>query len=240
MEQQALRWKEIHEIENLMGRGAFLTLLIREQEAFARYWTKDNPCLGFNDGYYQGYEAVKGYFDALRDLSLVRAECARAAYPEELGGKSAEELLGVGAVHAPNLSTPLIELAGDMQTAKGLWYLLAGGVDFRERGWGSLMRWGRLGVDFVKEPDGWKIKNAVFAEDIRGPMGTDWIHPAPAAEADPRFRAAAEFQMPAPNVKIQVHQLWHSRRPLKAFPPVPLPYETFSETFSYGAEEVRA
>lgn len=239
-EQQASQWEAMHEIENIMGRYSFLTMLIKDAEVFEKFWSHDDPCLGMNDGYYIGYEAVKGYFDARRTLADVRAAAAKAAYPEQLGGMDEDELRGVGALHAPNMCTPVIEVASDLKTAKGLWFLMGGEVDFYPSGWDSTMCWGRLGVDFVCENGAWKIKNMVYAEDIRTPFGVGWDVKRAEKPADPAFASVAEVKIPEPTVKCTVHELWNDRRQLRAFPRIPEPFDTFGETFSYGYEEAGA
>jgi hypothetical protein len=228
------RWEDIHAIENLMGRRAFFKLLVRDQKVFVERWTKNDPCFGINDGYYKGYEAVAGYFQGLRDLAIHRAEFAKMYYREELGSRNVDDIIGVGALHVNNLTTPVIELAGDRRTAKGIWYVMDGEVDFGVTGWETCMSWGRLGVDFIKEEDGWKIWHMVYAEDINTPMGVSWAEPCPQAEPHPFFGMLAGVKIPEPSVKVKIHELWHEKRPLKPFPPVPEPYETFDETFSYG------
>lgn len=77
--------------------------------------------------------------------------------------------------------------------------------------------WGRLSVDFIREDGEFKIWHMVFAEDIHALSGTSWAEP-----------------FPDPNDKANVHELWRAGRPLEAFPAVPVPYDSFGETFSYG------
>ncbi len=226
------RWEAIHEIENLMGRRSFKVMTIQDQDVFETMWSKNDPCLGFNHGYYKGYEAVAGYFRGLRELQLLRAKAAMELHPEELAGKTAEELFGVGAFHANNLTTPVIELAGDMKTAKGIWYVLDGDVDYKQEGHAAYNCLGRIGVDFICEDGEWKIWHLVYAEDIRVPMGESWT--APAQSAEPTIAALANFTMPEPNVPMCVHEHWHEKRQMKPFPEIPVPYESFEQTFSYG------
>ena len=225
------RWEAIHEIENLMGRRAAMLLTIQDDTVFDTMWTRNEPCLGFNHGYYKGYEAVAGFFKALREYQLLRAKMAIQQNPE-LAGKTPEELLGVGALHGNNLTTPVIELAGDGKTAKGLWYVLDGEVDYGPTGYGAHHCLGRIGADFIREDGGWKIWHLVYAEDVRVPMGESWTD-AP-TEHPVVNQELAEYRMPEPNVPMEVHESWHRRRVFKPFPPVPAAYETFADTFSYG------
>lgn len=237
-EELTSRWEDVREIENLMGRRSFYSMIRQDDKIWKEYWCKKapDPCLGFNDGYYKGYEALEAYFKGVHDRIALQTELIQKAKPEKLGGKSLEEIFGVGSLVCGNLTTPLIELAEDGQTAKGLWYVMGEDAELCPSGPICHHSWGRVGVDFVKEDGAWKIWHMVFAEDIWCPTGTSWGNPPPASppEADPRFAALADFKMPEPNVPMQVHELYHEKRPLKPFPALPVPYATFADTFSYG------
>lgn len=233
-EQLADRWEDVHEISNLVGRRSWFTLLIKDEKIFNEMWSKNEPCLGFNHGYYKGYDAVAAYFAALRELYVKRASLAQKEFPDELGGRDAQELIGVGALHVNNVTTPLIELAEDGKTAKGLFYLMDSQVDYGASGRESVMSWGRLGIDFIKEDGQWKFWHMVYAEDINTEMGTNWAATQPEKGKHPVYGELADFKLPEPTHENPNHELWHEKRPLAPFPAMPLPYETFSETFSYG------
>lgn len=230
------RWEAVREIENLMGRRAFYGMLGENDKVWNEYWCRKapDPCLGVNEGFYKGYDAIGAYYDALHDYILLQTELAQKAYPEELGGKSLEEIYNVGNLVCANLSTPLIELAEDGQSAKGLWYVRGTDLGFGPTGPESWHFMGRVAVDFLPEDGAWKIWHLLYAEDLRSPTGRSWAEPAPELPADPRFAALADFRFPAPNVQTTLHERYHDRRQLKPFPRLPEPYTTFAETFSYG------
>ena len=228
------RWEDIHEIENLMGRRSVYKLLVRDQKEFDEMWSKRDPCLGFNFGYYKGYDAVKGYVAALNEYALLRAGLAKKEYPGALGSKDACDLIGVGALHVEGITTPLIELAEDRKTAKGLFYAMGAEFDFGPSGREANMSWGRLGVDFTKEDGKWKIMHLVFAEDFNAPLGTGWADEKEQLSSHSVFGKLGEYKFPEPNIPQSVHERWHETRPLQAFPPMPVPYDTFADTFSYG------
>ncbi len=70
------------------------------------------------------------------------------------------ETLRPGVLHMHTMFTPVIEIAGDGQTAKGVWDSfgpnIQGGSDE-----GSWLQ-GKYAVDFVKQDDGWKIWHLQF------------------------------------------------------------------------------
>jgi len=233
-EQLLERWEDIHEVENLMGRRSVYRLLVRDQKEFDEMWSNKDPCLGFNYGYYKGYDAIKGYVDALSGYALMRADLAKKEYPEALGKKETQEIVGVGALHVEGITTPLIELASDRKTAKGLFYAMGAEFDYGPSGWEANMSWGRLGVDFIKEDGKWKIMHLVFAEDINTPLGATWAGKKERSSGHSVFGKPGEYKFPEPNVPLSVHERWHETRPLNKFPPMPAPYDTFADTFSYG------
>jgi hypothetical protein len=85
--------------------------------------------------------------------------------------------------------TPVIEVAGDGKTAKGIWYSIGlavrGSVD--ENGntsVGTGWMWEKYGVDFIKEDGGWKIWHLINLMD-QGPaesQGQDGMAQAPGGQ----------------------------------------------------------
>jgi len=235
-EQLTQRWEDYNEIENIMGKLTYNEILKKSDYILDALWCKNTqePCLGFNNGYYKGYEAIREYFNALKELDIIKAKVAKKMHPEELGGVETENILGVGGINVLNFTTPVLELSADGKTAKGLWYLMGGSGDFyTEEGPRGTNRWGRVAVDFIREDTGWKIWHMLVVLDIDSKMGTSWEAPADKI-IDPAYKEIAEFSMPAPNVPQNVYELYHNRRRIKAFPKVPKPYDAFSKTFSYG------
>jgi len=235
-EQLVKRWEDYNEIENIMGRLTYNEIVKKSDYIWDTFWCKNmpDPCLGFNNGYYKGYDAIGEYYSALKDLDIIKAKVAQKIHPEELGSVAPEDIRGVGGINVLNFTTPVIELAADGKTAKGMWYLMGGSGDFyTEEGPRGTNRWGRVAVDFIREDTGWKIWHMLVVLDIDSKMGSNWADTA-GKIVDPTYKKITEFSMPAPNVPQNVYELYHSRRRIKAFPKVPRPYTTFSTTFSYG------
>ena len=235
-EEQVTRWEHLRAIENIMGKITYYGIYCWDQKIYEELWCKkaENPCLGFNNGWYQGYEAIRGYYDARRDLMEKRTELVKAANPEEFGDKTVDEIFGVGSLDVNNMTTPIIELADDMQTAKGLWYYMQGDTNYDATGIATYHHWGWVGVDFVYEDGAWKIWHMVNAEDLNFRAGTTWVEEAEPLPVLPEFAELADYKLPEPNVPADVYELWHDRRKQVDYPGVPQPYTTFAETFSYG------
>lgn len=235
-EEQVTRWEHIRAIENLMGKTTYYGIYRWDMKIWEELWCKKapDPTMGFNNGYYKGYEAIENYFKTYHELYQLKTKLVKAANPEEFADKTEEEIYGVGSLDVNNLTTPIIELADDMQTAKGLWYYMRGNTDYEPNGINTNHQWGWLGVDFIYEDCAWKIWHMVSAEDLDFRAGTSWVEPAEPLPAVPEYAAIADFKLPEPNVPCEVYEKWHDRRKSVDFPGVPQPYETFADTFSYG------
>ena len=119
------RWEDQRTIKNLMGKYVNCLLLNRQGEIFDSFFSKKaDVCLTFNDGSYVGPEAIRSYFDAIVARNLLSAQLLQKRLPEKLGGKSDEEIYGIGPFHVKPLTAPVIEVAEDGETAKGLWLSL--------------------------------------------------------------------------------------------------------------------
>lgn len=234
-EELTTKWECVREIENMMGRRTFYGIFRQSDRMFEECWSKKAPdlCLGFNNGYYRGREAVEDYYRATTELAKLKTELVMKANPQ-LSRKSAEELYGIGSLVVNNLTTPIIEIAEDFETAKGLWYYMMGDTDYTSSGPGTFHKWGWIGVDFVKEDGKWKIWHMVITEDLRHRAGVPWTEPQPQKQVLPEYAAIDEFDFPQPNVPMTVYEHWHKKRQIKPFPGLPKPFDTFKNTFSYG------
>ena len=145
-----------------------------------------------------------------------------------------EEIFGAGSLDVNNFTTPIVELAEDMKTAKGLWYFMRGNTNYDETGIATYHQWGWMGIDFIYEDGAWKIWHMVNAEDLNFRAGTTWVEKAEPLPVLPEYAAIADFKFPKPNVPAEVYEHWHARRKNVDFPGVPQPYHSFADTFTYG------
>ena len=153
-------------IANIMGAYTFLTCYRQFDRQFES-WSKNEPTLTLNNGKYVGYEAVKGFFvDYNNEQTKWANEVMRGLYPEELGGKSDEEIWAVGSNTVLTMTSPIIEVAFDGQTAKGLWYVFGETTEVYSKGPKAAWNFGKCAVDFIKEDGQWKIWRVVEAPDI--------------------------------------------------------------------------
>jgi hypothetical protein len=156
-------------------------------------------------------------------------------------------------------TTPVIEVAEDGETAKGLWimmglesgltdpevaaelppYLFARHEVERKKVWAHWV-WCKYGIDFLKQDDAWRIWHFHCFEVARAPYDENWISFA-ARDAESFDKDLMYFGedgrprfMPDPDAPAT----WLSSRyrPSESQtldPPPPVPYRTFAETFEY-------
>lgn len=232
------RWFDRRAIVNLAGKYVTSLLLKQEGQLFDRFWTgREDACLSFNEGSYVGSEAVRGYYAAQAENTRRISAFLRDMFPEQLGSLSEEELYGAGQFQGLPITTPVVEIAGDGETAKGLWHIQ--GSDNTVGIYGPLSWWklGFLAIDFRKENGQWRLWHVLHAEDVTAPMGENWLRPKERSP-QPEYAALAACELPEYTLRRENYRPYSVQRPFTPPPALPEPYEHFAETFSYGVEEV--
>ncbi len=235
-EQLLTKWELRREVENLMVK--FFSqdyILRREKDMYKNYWSvAEDVCLTVNDGAYKGAAAVEGYYKAIEERTKLESKLIQKKYPTRLGEKSDEEIYGAGVMDMKAIVAPVIEVAGDNKTAKGLWTV--NGMNTKLTPGGQVSDWerGYVGADFIRENDEWKVWHLIYVQDLDHASGYSWEEPEPVFEDDPIYAEVRNFSFPEPNVKKVVYEKYYANRPLYAPPAYPEAYDTFAETFSYG------
>lgn len=227
--------------QNLMARFVYYQELGMEEDVFDTLWSQRNDIsLGENEGFMVGRSSVRAYWIDNRremrqaDLALL---CASDA---SLPGTA----LGAGSMERFNLMSPLIEVARDGKTAKGMWY--CPGADTQSEADGQMhlcWHYVRYVADFIKEEDDWKLWHLFRGSEFRFEMGHAYI---PATGMKPLPDATVYSQNPATagmplgrelkqKYDLPIH-LYSIDYGWSQYPVVPVPYEHFEETFSYGPE----
>lgn len=156
-----------------------------------------------------------------------------------------------GLLEIHQITTPVLEVAEDDQTAKGLWMSTGAILMLHDEGAeeGRSFTWdsGKYAVDFIKTGKGWRIWHLHVCDMWRADFDRD-----PVANAAPLDRgttqamidewnaraAAGETVMPhgmpvIPDGPTTFHYAYASDSVAPREPRPPVPYRTFSETFSY-------
>ncbi len=201
---------DVEEIKKLVyKRGVYIANDWRERE-LDELWVREpehrkTASFGKNTGWYVGMDAI------------------RAWYVKKHGD-------GYMAFHPA--STGLVELAGDGRTAKGLFYSIAQETESNGDGTATAL-WmpEKIGFDFIKEGDEWKIWHFIAAVDLVAEAGSDYSgqDPYPHYETDP---VMVEFGTPTvPCLNHDGTFNWWDD-----YPSMPQPYAAWSDDISYGPE----
>lgn len=231
-------FEDQRDLKNLMGKVCYTILLKQEDKMVERFWAnRDDICLGVNRGYYVGRMAVAGYYDAVYRHTVACTEFLKKAFPERMEKLTPEEQFGAGSMDVKPMDTAVVEIAGDGETAKGIWYSRGTYNDITPQGPVAFWDYAVFACDFVRENGTWKILNMRRLSDIVVPGGKNWgVNYEPYPDL-PEFAGAKAFEAPEPTVKMTLHEAYYPGRPFMPLPEPPVPYETFAETFSYGYEK---
>lgn len=230
-------WEDRRAVQNLMGIFSGHYLYKQEKDIVPDLFSRrEDICLAVNEGYYSGRDAVTGYYEALHQKNLLTTRLIMAKYPEKFAGKTAEEAYGCGLINYKPLDTPVVEIAGDRETARGIWTCRNSYSDLRASGAVAFYEWGWVAADFVREEDSWKIWHLQILDDVHVQAGLQYDQreePYPPVEG---FAEIETFKMPEPNVKRTLRALYSTDRPRTCAPAVPEPYQTFDPANSYGLQ----
>ncbi len=231
-------WESLREIKNLMGRMTAAYTTRDEAEIFSRYWCDLPDCsLGVNEGYFVGPEEVARYYRELGDRIREESRIIRDAFPHALGGRTDEEIYGVGLMTYRPVDTGVVEIAEDGKTAKGIWCIRGSYSELTEAGPIAKWEWGWFACDFVEVGGTWKIWHMLYLQEIDRRCGEPWVGENTPLPAEPRFSAVSGLSRPVPTVRRTLRERYDLTRRFTMPPRLPEAYRTFAETFSYGYEE---
>lgn len=229
------RVTDVEEIKKLANKRTYYKINEERDEELDRLWVSEpenmsTASFGKNTGFYVGMDAIRAYYVDKRaaDFAARLAEIS-AADPSI---KNTPENIGLGCMNAHPISTGLVHLAGDGKTARGLWYCIGQETQRLADGTAlALWQTGKVAIDFIREPDGWKIWHLAEASDCVCEAGADYGDGMPNVdlETDP---VAAEFGVPTiPALTHDQNFNWWDD-----YPAMPQPYDTFDPADSYGPE----
>ena len=217
LERRVAQLEAMHEIQNVLG--------YYEEYQWALEFDKVVPLFALEaadvrwevgPGAYVGPQAVKAVL------------MAQQKQPEN----KAWFAIHRGEMHVHTLATPIIVVAGDGLTAKASFdspgiETLSGAGHKPDARWG----WCKYGVDFINTAQGWKIWHMHVYGILFSPFDKSWVDapgfPPPPAATD----VGGEWPRPtSPQSEVWIYS-GEDIPPLLPRPPVP--YRTFSETFSY-------
>ena len=222
-------------IKKLMARRAFYYANNQRRRELDELWVssreyRSSASYGRNWGYYVGMDSIANYY-VLEHSKKQYAELA-AIHESNPAVAVDNQSLGLGCTAFHTVTTPMLYIAGDGKTARGLWYS-AGQETIMQADGTAKAYWtmDNMSADFVKENSDWKIWHLVVCSDFFVEAGTDFKTGTlePLTGPDP-FRD--EFG--TPDIPMTVHNPRYNLS--DNYPPMPLPYETYTVAGSLAPE----
>ncbi|KAM0747426.1 hypothetical protein T439DRAFT_383539 [Meredithblackwellia eburnea MCA 4105] len=207
------RLEDEKEIEKLMAHRAYLHSAGRHDVEHQEMWSKREDII-FEPEDWGGWTG-----HAAMEQNYVKAN----PFPPSTKGLMIEH----------TVTTGIIEIADDRQTAKGVW--ISPGHETFPMGDGlpkPHWSWGRYGVDFVREDGQWKIWHLHVLTTFRTPFDKSWVE---TAISRPDYLPEEGTAMPGmlpPDRAVSFNQPYHPDKNPKYQPVPPEPYKSWKDTFS--------
>ena len=211
------------ELQNLMTRFAHYTAAQMHRKAFDLFWSdRSDVAVSFPGFGYAGREAVLAYLDALAARAQAKLEELSPTHPD-----LTPDMAGAGMSDCLCLCTPYIVVAGDGQTAQGVWNLMRIAAEEQAQGKALSNYWfERWYVDFIYEKGSWKLWHMTVREDLCEDFDESQLPPGPMQLQLPRTGGNS----PPGNVNMAGGMpMFPGSGALSAprEPSYPAPYETF-------------
>jgi hypothetical protein len=237
LERKVQRALDIAEVQNVMSKHAYYHAAGRHLQELTDVWVREDgdyaasASFGQNHGYWVGMRRIRQCYGELNESNRKRnLEIVSGLHPEVTNSQENE---GVGSMIMHTLTTPIIEVAGDGKTAKGMWYspgqVTEVGADGKPV---AMWMWERYGADFVKEDGKWKLWHIHMYTDFAVPPGESWVDPTTKSGFSFGDTVGRPPEM-KPDIEEVTYREW-SPTTVPQLVPMPEPYHTFAETFSYG------
>lgn len=224
---------DVEEIRDLMSKRAWLQSNFRRQEELDEIWITEPEYLttasyGSDWGFYVGKQEIRRWYveEFGQQLDAMRDACQKA-HPE------AQVSLGQGCCCMFPTTTPVIRVAGDGKTARGVWYVIGQRTAMKQDGIHADARWisGRLFGEFVKEKDGWRLWHLLDLNDMNYEAASDF---GETPTYIPRGTDPMEIEFGKPTIPMLVHDTTYNWA--DNYPGMPEPYETYLPEEGYGPE----
>ena len=231
LEAMVQRLNDIHDIQNIMSLHEYYHTAGMHKEEVEEIWAQKTPGVSWETGdlgRFEGIEAIRSiYVDGKEMVGEANLKEMRELYPQ-IEDDPKNKTIGTMNVHM--LTTPMIEVAEDGKTAKGIWMSPGHVTQVRGGKLTACWMWEKYAVDFVKEDGKWKIWHFHVYTDFQTPYDKSWVENS----LEPKLPPAFPPGFPKSNKPMTVDYPQYSPFTVpKNEPKPPVPYETFNDTFSY-------
>ena len=209
---QIVKSWDIEQMRNCAHKFAFYEANNERERGMAECWVSEpenakTASYGMNWGYYYGLDEVKKfYLDPAKTANFV-------------GGMIP-------------MSSWVIEQSHEEENAQGIfyaiWYDIQNKGDEDEAYWYSA----KIGIDFVKEADGWKIWHYFMGVDVSVKAGESFGEQKSTIEKDPNFVNPLQAYFGEPTIPVE--EAYTTKYNWSHYPPLPTPHATYAETTNCG------
>lgn len=222
------REKDAREIHNLMSTRSNLLGLGRNA-AWIELFAKKQPDVSWymNGRYRVGLETLRSQFVGDGSREKRNIEAMRKVYPD-IEDKPENSYVGDLRLHA--ILSPIIVVADDGKTAKGFWQSIGLQIAVSSGKPNATLGFEKYAVDFIKEDGEWRFWHMATYTEYYYQLGKtlDQLVPPPGST-----KPATTLRPGQSADVVDLYPEWSPWR-VPAQVPLPVPYKTFSETFSYG------
>jgi len=239
LEKMAQQAQDVQEIQNVMSRHCFLDASDQTRLQVDEVWAHKAPdvCTAHSQIRSVGLDSLYQLADMHDKMAEDHIDQVHKLFPEI--PKENRDLVGWMKMHT--LCSPYIIVAGDGQTAKGTWESPGFATMPMNGKLQAVWMWERFAADFIKEDSKWKLWHFNAMSQFNTPYEKSWVMSAlelnvmgGPLNGPPGGGPELPALSPVRNEPYNPRKLCGPLSP--NFPPQPVPYETFSETFSYGPE----
>lgn len=224
---------DIEEVRDLMSLRSYYQAADLRQKELDELWVSEpmhaaNASFGANWGYYYGKAEVQRWYV---DEFMAKRRAQMKVYCEKHGLAEDDKYLGAGSMCMFPMSTSIVRIAKDGQSAKGIWYSIGQQTDLQSDGTAQgVWQYNKVCADFVKEGGKFKIYHIVCANDQNYVAGTQFNADT---YIDPKDDLMAQ-EFGTPTIPMNVHDNTYNWA--DNYPPMPEPYDTLTLDTSYGPE----
>lgn len=237
------------ECEKVMSLHVYWHAAGIHRQEIEQYWTKSDECTWAHNFGQMGDKAnyTHNYADNQEKDTREVFDAVAKVYPEVLDEFWVPDYRAICEEAMHFTVSPVMEVAEDGKTAKGLWYTpgcIFSTLNPQQEREGTWI-WERYGADFVYEDGRWLYKNLKVCCDMAGGMDApNWPlvgrgGPPPAEEA-PEGEEGGEVAPPPPGGGMSIthpgplHFETTATQLPQERPFIPVPHKTFSETYNYA------
>jgi hypothetical protein len=156
VEEGVQRSLDYEEVQKVAGMHEYYHTALRHEAELNDIWAQEHEVTWKNNtDYYVGWDNLYTFY--VTDLQSHITQCLKAANAIDSSIEITDDNKGAGMLWYHMLMSPVIEVAGDGQTARGVW--MSFGTVTEPNGTSMTAQWTceTYGIDFVKENGKWKI-----------------------------------------------------------------------------------